>query len=60
MNSKVSQSRAKQFRHTCEHLQASDVITYPLAPEMFAFLERDLECEIDRQKIGVDFEAKQI
>jgi hypothetical protein len=38
----------------------SDVITYPLIQELFALLESDLEREIDRQKLVVDFEAKQI
>src|ERR1051326_3832802 len=42
-NSNVSQSRLKQFRHTCELQQTSDVIMHPLMEELFALLERDLE-----------------
>jgi len=37
-----------------------DVITYPLIQETFAFVESNLECEIDRQYFGVGFRSKQI
>jgi len=59
-NSNVSQSRLKQFRHTCELQQTSDVIMYPLMEELFALLERDLKRKIDPQNFGVDFQSKQI
>jgi hypothetical protein len=38
----------------------SDVITYPLIQETFAFVKSNLECEIDRQYFGVGFRSKQI
>jgi len=36
-------------------LQASDVITYPLIQETFAFVESNLESRIDRQYLELDF-----
>jgi hypothetical protein len=38
----------------------SDVITYPLIQETFAFVESNLESKIDRQDFGVGFRSKQI
>jgi len=38
----------------------SDVITYPLMQELFAFTKSDVDMEIDRQNFVVDFQAKQI
>jgi len=38
----------------------SDVITYPLIQETFAFLESNVEYEIDRQNFGVGSGPKQI
>ena len=52
--------RLRQFRHKKHSLQVSDAITYPLIKEMFALLESNVECWIDRQNLGVDFESKQI
>jgi hypothetical protein len=46
MNSNVSRRRSRQFRHTEQARDASDVITYPLIQEKFALLESDLEGEI--------------
>jgi len=37
-----------------------DVITYPLAHVLFAFLKRYVEEEIDPQNFGVDLQSKQI
>ena len=39
---------------------ASDVITYPLIQEAFAFIESNLESSIHRQLFGVGFRSKQI
>jgi len=52
-NSMLSKSHSRQFRHTKQSLQMSDVITYPLIQENFAFVESDLECMSDRQNFGV-------
>jgi hypothetical protein len=38
----------------------SDAMTYPPIQELFALLESDLEREIDRQNLVLDFEPKQI
>lgn len=38
----------------------SDVITYPLIQETFAFVGSNLECQIDRQYLVVGFRSKQI
>jgi hypothetical protein len=38
----------------------SDVITYPLIQETFAFVESNLESKIDRQDFRVGFRSKQI
>ena|SRR5678816_109464 len=58
--SSVSRSHSRQFRHTkCSH-DPSDVITYPLIQETFAFLESNVEYEIDRQNFGVGSGPKQI
>ena len=59
-NSSVSRSLSRQFRHIKWSRDASDVITYPLIQETFAFLESNVECEIDRQNFGVGFRSKQI
>jgi len=60
MNSNLSQSRTKHFRHISKLQQTCDAITYPLTSELFKLQERDLEGTIDQQKFGVDFESKQI
>ena len=58
--SSVSRWHSRQFRHTkCSH-DPSDVITYPLIQETFAFLESNVEYEIDRQNFGVGSGPKQI
>ncbi len=59
-NSSVSRSHSRQFRHTNQRRNASDVITYPLIQETFAFVESNLESEIERQYFGVGFRSKQI
>jgi len=51
---------SRQFRHTKQSHAMSDVITYPLIQETFAFVESNVECEIDRQNFGVGFRSKQI
>ena len=60
MNSYISRSLLRQFRHKKYSVIASDVITYPLIQEMFAFVESNLESAIDRQYFGVGFRSKQI
>ena len=59
-NSRVCRWRSRQFRHIKRSRNVSDVITYPLIQETFAFVESNLECEIDRQYFGVGFRSKQI
>ena len=58
--SNVSRSHSRQFRHTKQSREVSDVITYPLIQETFAFVESNLECEIGPQYFGVGFCSKQI
>src|SRR5215204_5921721 len=48
-NSSVARSHSRQFRHRNQSRDASDAITYPLIQETFAFIESNVECEIDRQ-----------
>ena len=36
-----------KYRHTKQSVHVSDVITYPLIQEAFAFLESNLECAIE-------------
>ena len=59
-NSRLCRARLRQFRHKKQSRNASDVITYPLIQETFAFVESNLECEICRQYFGVGFRSKQI
>jgi hypothetical protein len=54
MNSTVSPSHLRQFRHTKGSPHASDAITYPLIQENFAFVESNVECEIDREISELD------
>ncbi len=59
-NSRVTRSLSQQLRHKNRSRNLSDVITYPLIQETFAFVESNLECEICRQYFGVGFRSKQI
>jgi hypothetical protein len=58
--SSISRSHSRQFRHTKRSHDASHVITYPLIQETFAFLESNVEYEIDRQNFAVGSGPKQI
>ena len=45
----------RQFRHGKHSLQASDVITYPLIQEVFAFVESNLESTLIDNILELDF-----
>ena len=59
-NSRICRTHPRHLRHINQSQNVSDVITYPLIQETFAFVESNLECEIDRQYFGVGFRSKQI
>ncbi len=54
-NSSVSRSLSRQFRHIKYAREASDVITYPLIQETFAFVESNVECGSIDKILELDF-----
>ena len=60
MNLNVGRNCSLQLRHKIQPQHMREVITYPLASELFALIKSDVEVEIDGQKFVVDIQSKQI